>query len=327
MKALSFAVASVAFAGSATVAAAQSGTTCPAGAGPASPATITQDACQKTLDLFRFIAPQLGTAIAGGNATLGQGGTLGGLGKFTVGLRLNVVDGSLPQLDNAPVATGREATEFVTERAPVPMPIADLALGVFKGIPLGVTNVGGIDALVNLAYLPEYAGADVKVTVSDGSVKLGYGVRLGIVQESIVVPGVSVTYMKRDLPKVTIIANADQATFNINELDLQTTAWRVTANKKFLVFGAAIGAGQDRYESSATAQGEYAGFTSEEVRLDQKLTRTNYFANLSLNLPVFKLIGEIGQVSGGDVQTFNTFKDHPADESLLYYSAGFRLSF
>ncbi|MEO7103683.1 MAG: hypothetical protein ABI311_09895, partial [Gemmatimonadaceae bacterium] len=45
---------------------------------------VTQDVCQKTIDFFQFVAPQLGTIIAGGNATLGVGGTLGGPGHIYV---------------------------------------------------------------------------------------------------------------------------------------------------------------------------------------------------------------------------------------------------
>jgi len=33
---------------------------------------LTQDACQKAVDVFQYVAPQLGTAITGGNATLGR---------------------------------------------------------------------------------------------------------------------------------------------------------------------------------------------------------------------------------------------------------------
>src|SRR3954467_2248974 len=54
---------------------------------------VSQDACQKAIDLFEYMAPQLGTSITGGNATLGQGGNLGGLGHFSFGLRVNAVEG------------------------------------------------------------------------------------------------------------------------------------------------------------------------------------------------------------------------------------------
>src|SRR5205823_2689698 len=52
---------------------------CPGSVNPLSAAQISQDACQQAIDLFQYMAPQLGAAITGGNATLGQGGTLGGL--------------------------------------------------------------------------------------------------------------------------------------------------------------------------------------------------------------------------------------------------------
>ena len=39
-----------------------------------------QDACQQAYDLYQFMSPQLGLALAGGNATIGQGSVLGGLG-------------------------------------------------------------------------------------------------------------------------------------------------------------------------------------------------------------------------------------------------------
>jgi len=71
---------------------------CPGGA-PGSAAQVTQDGCQQAVDVFQYMAPQLGAAIAGGNATLGQGGTLGGFGHFSLGVRANAVDGTLPQVD------------------------------------------------------------------------------------------------------------------------------------------------------------------------------------------------------------------------------------
>src|SRR4051812_28928582 len=68
-------------------------------------AGTTQDACQKSVDLFQFMAPQLGTSIAGGNAQLGQGGTLGGLGHFAIGVRANVIQGTIPDPQNFSLST------------------------------------------------------------------------------------------------------------------------------------------------------------------------------------------------------------------------------
>src|SRR5207237_9283981 len=76
----------------------------------------SQDACQKAIDLFQYLAPQLGTAIASGNPTLAQGGNLGGLGPFSAGLRVNVLQGSLPQVQNVtPSGRGEQKTQCDTK--------------------------------------------------------------------------------------------------------------------------------------------------------------------------------------------------------------------
>ena len=57
------------------------------------------DLCQKAVDIFTLVAPQFGTSIAGGNAVLGTGGHLGGLGHFSVGVRLNAIKGTIPDFE------------------------------------------------------------------------------------------------------------------------------------------------------------------------------------------------------------------------------------
>ncbi|HMG70860.1 MAG TPA: hypothetical protein VK544_07065 [Gemmatimonadaceae bacterium] len=297
----------------------------------------TQDACQKAIDLFQYMAPQLGTAISGGNATLGQGGTLGGLGHFLIDVRVNAVQGSVPQVDQVtPSVQGAQSTQFETKDQYIPMPTADLALGIFKGLPLAITNVGGIDLLVSASYLPAFDASGVSVKVPDGSLKVGYGVRLGILQESLLTPGISVTYLRRDLPTVSITADNGTDTLAVNDLSLKTKAWRVVASKSLLLFGLAVGAGQDQYESSADVRASVAPqppFTTTRTvaaptnPISQKMTRQNYFADLSINLLILKLTGEIGQVSGGTVNTFNTFSGKQAADSRIYGSVGARFGF
>src|SRR5690242_6313363 len=78
---------------------------CPAGSttlGVPDQNRATQDACQMAVDVFQYIAPQLGIAMTGGNPTLGQGGVLGGLGHFAVEVRGNALAGDIPQIQNFP---------------------------------------------------------------------------------------------------------------------------------------------------------------------------------------------------------------------------------
>jgi len=298
-------------------------------------ARASQDACQKAIDLFKYLAPQLGTIIAGGNATLGQAGSLGGIGHFSLGLRVNAIQGSLPQIQNiTPSVNGATNSPAIDTKTQLfPMPTADLAIGIFKGLPLAITNVGGVDVLVSASYVPEFNSSGVSVKVPNGSLKLGYGARVGILQESLLVPGVSVSYIRRDLPTVNISANSGNDSLYTNNLALKTTAWRLVASKGLLLFGLAAGVGQDKYESSADVAAHVAAraltpaANAGPVSLAQSITRTNVFADLSMNLLLFKLTGEIGQVSGGTINTYNTFSGKQAADSRVYGSVGARFGF
>jgi len=296
----------------------------------------SQDACQKTIDIFEYIAPQLGTSITGGNPTLGIGGNLGGFGHFSAGIRVNAVRGSAPQLDNVNVSvTGAQSTNFGTEDAYVPMPTADLAVGIFKGIPLALTNVGGVDLLVSAAYLREFDHSGIKVSVPNGSLKVGYGARIGILQESLLIPGVSVSYLVRDMPTVDLVGSSGGDSLYVNDFSLKTKAWRLIAGKNFFLVGLVVGIGQDTYDASGNSHVHVAartvppigGTNTNPVSLSQKLTRTNVFGDLSLNLLLFKLVAEIGQVSGGTINTYNTFSGTQAADSRLYGSVGARVGF
>lgn len=294
-----------------------------------------QDACQKALDLLNYMTPQLGMLIAGGNATIGQGGSLGGLGHFALSMRANGMRSSLPDIDAAGVNYGpAQRSNYVTEAQWAGLPVVDAAFGVFKGIPLPLTNVLGIDVLVNVSYLPELEHKPLSLTTPDGSFKFGYGARVGVLQESLVFPGIAVTYMKRDLPRTTLIAswegsaltNADTA--RLQNFDIGTTSWRIVASKSLVTFGLAVGVGQDRYEAAAEAyysvNEPLASYQGGPVAYTFDVTRTNVFLDLSTNLGLAKLVATVGAVSGGKIPTYNNF-DTQADANRVYGSLGVRI--
>lgn len=298
---------------------------------------VAQDACQQAYDLYQFMSPQLGLALAGGNATIGQGSVLGGLGHFSVGLRGNVFSGLLPDVAKFTQRTGgaTPAQTLPTKTQVVGLPTADAAIGIFKGIPLALTNVGGVDALVSAMYVPSIEDKNVSIT-PDKNWQFGWGARVGILSESIAIPGVSVTYLKRDLPETDMIGTVGNNKLNVNNFTVKTTAWRVVASKSFIIFGVVLGVGQDKYDQSAdisatvSQAGPCAGGTctgqASVPGTSQDLTRTNMFADVSLNLPLFKLVAEGGQATGGTVNTFNSFSGGRADRSQVYGSIGLRLS-
>jgi hypothetical protein len=306
---------------------------CPPGATQSQ--RVAQDACQQAYDVYQFLAPQLGLAVVGGNATLGQASTLGGLGHFSVGVRGNVFNGDLPDIQNFTQRTtgASPAVTLPTTSQFIGLPAADVAIGLFGGLPLALTNVGGVDLLVSATYVPTISQSNVTITPKQ-NVQLGFGARVGLLSESILVPGVSLTYLRRDLPTTTIVGTATTAltttTLNITEAKVKTNAWRIVASKSLIFFGLAAGVGQDKYEQSADISATVTSTlapsaTATIPATSQSLTRTNYFLDASMNILLLKLTAEIGQVSGGTVNTFNTFQSGRADDSRTYFALGARL--
>ena len=70
---------------------------------------------------------------------------------------------------------------------------------------------------------------------------------------SLVVPGVSFTYMKRDLPTTTIVGTSSKLSFTMADASIKTNAWRLVASKSLILFGLAAGVGQDSYDEEPHA--------------------------------------------------------------------------
>ena len=291
-----------------------------------------QDACQKAVDIFNFMAPQLGIGLVGGNATLGQAGALGGIGRFSIGVRGNGIQGRLPLVAdvNASVV-GAQQSDYELEDHVVGLPAVEAAVGLFQGLPLGVTRVLAVDALVSATYVPELSRSNVDISLPDGSLKLGFGGRLGLLEESLVSPSVGVTYLRRDLPSTSIAATSGDDRITVSGINVKTSAWRAVVGKSLGFFGVAVGGGQDEYDSRAqgavsVTEGPFS-VDGGPYALRQKMTRTNMFADFSLNFPFVKLAAEIGRVSGGSVDTYNSFSGKRPDDALTYASIGLRVGY
>jgi hypothetical protein len=301
-------------------------------------AGVAQQGCQAALDLVNYMTPQLATAIAGGSPTLAQSGALGGLGRFALSIRgTGVMNGAFPNIGDKPFLTNSAAQTYTSKDAVVPGVGVDFSVGIWKGVNLGATHVGGIDALVSALYLPDVSEGDISIKANDGNLKLGYGIRVGVLDESIITPGVYISYLQRDLPTVSLTGESSAAsgagtatgTFALNDFSVKTTAIRLVAQKSLLIFGLSLGVGQDSYKSSARVSAAVtspiAGSSTGVASLN--MTRTNVFGGVSFNFFVFKLAVEAGQVSGGSIKkTVNDF-GKPASDSRNYVSGGLRFAF
>jgi hypothetical protein len=296
--------------------------------GCATATLLFQDACQKTVDIFDYLAPQLSTAVAAGNADIGQADALGGLGHFSIGIRANAVNGDIPKLDNVSISTtGPVADTFALTRVPVPMVTANAGIGIFKGLPFGVTHILGLDALVSALYVPSVSISDISVSPNH-PVRFGFGGRLGLLSEHGIIPGVSFTYLQRGLPVTTVTAATNGDSLRVHNLDVTTTSWRFVAGKHLLFLGIAGGYGRDTYNTSTSVEATVSGVASGTTPLASPslaMTCTNYFGDVSLDFPVISFGGEVGRVSGAVVPTYNSFTPYAAGASRLYASAGIRI--
>jgi len=304
----------------------------------------SQDVCQKAVDLLNFMTPQLSTALVGGNPTLGQGGVLGGLGHFSIDIRASgSLSFELPKLSNVGLSlAGAQHSTFTSDKKPFGVPSVDAGIGLWRGFSLGVTHVGGVDALVTMTYLPTVgdnsngggsgSGSSDKTsfTVNGSNEKFGYGFRLGLLEESVVTPGVSFAWVQRDLPVLSGSVKVDTSGVNpggsiaLNNFTVNTSAWRITAAKSFLIFGISAGAGQDKYTASSTLVASATGGPTATQAINFSMTRMNYFVGAYVNLFIFKLEGEYGQVTGGTVPAaFNSFGADAAT-SRSYATLGLR---
>jgi hypothetical protein len=331
------ALALASLAGASTVEA-QSAAVCQVSSTPVNvPAGFAQDACVKANDIFRFLAPQVGVALSGGNVMLGEGGTLGGWGKRSFVLRVSAVDGRVPENDvPLTLTTSPVSSDFGAQRAPVPVPSFDAAIGVFRGIPFGLTNVGGVDLLLGATVLPSVTQDDFRVQSDGGGVAINYGVRIGILQESALVPGVGLSVVRRRLPTTSIAYFTSNDTLGVLDTKVSTTSFRLTANKRFGLMGIGGGIGQDRLDSrttleatlNETVQGVPSRAVARLENLRDETTRGTAFVNASFGLAMAQVVLEVGQSRAGTIrETLNSFGGRRANEAYTHGSIGFGFRF
>ncbi|MBL0171482.1 MAG: hypothetical protein IPP90_12240 [Gemmatimonadaceae bacterium] len=296
------------------------------------------DVCRKASDLFAFVVPQVGVALAGGNHVLGEGGTLGGWGKRTVTLRVTAVDGRLPK-NTVPLTLSRSAAvadDFGADRVPVPMPSLDAAIGLLAGLPMGVTNVGGVDVLLGVIGSSAISSGKFGLKPQGSRVALSYGVRVGALQESSFVPGLSVSWVRRKVPTLDLDYTPANDTLLVRNMSLTANTLRIVASKRFVLFGVAAGVGRDEIQGVSGLQavvneavlGTPTRATITFPTLKETVRRNTAFVNASFGVPLARLVAEYGRSSAGTLrETLNAFGGRRANETYAYGSVGVTVRF
>ncbi|HMJ58947.1 MAG TPA: hypothetical protein VK467_07410 [Gemmatimonadales bacterium] len=281
-----------------------------------------QAACNTMVDATKAFHPLAGMILSGGNPVLGSAGTLGGFGHVSATIRINAIKASLPNPDSAaqnPVPSSFDGY--------LPAPVIEAAIGLYRGQGGGLLS---IDGLASAVLLPATRVQGMSVDpdapkIGDVALGLGYGVRIGLLRGAFPVPSVSVSVMKRHVPRVQFgdVAGGDPADF---ATDFDAVNWRATAGMRVLFVDVAAGVGIDHYTSAATIH--YTdGFTTHTVTLDLANTREVLFANAGLTMGLVKLVAELGYQTGTDQSFATTFSDFDPKAGHVFWGAGLRINF
>jgi len=302
-----------------------------------------QNECAIVAQAVDAAQPQLGILMAGGNPILGTASTggvrLGLIPRVSFTGRVNVVGARLPDIREL---DGTEADEF---SVPAPAVGANLSVGLTQGFSLApmLGGFGAIDLLGSVSVLPLSLLDDF----GDNAFSWGAGARVGLVRESFVTPGVSVSVMYRNLGEVsfgTVCEGTEVPTTgnrstctgdgDFGEIDFGLSNWstRAAVSKRLLGLGLTAGVGYDRFDTDAdfafstpAIAGSREVFRFDEVSVDND--RWSAFLDASFTFLVASLVGEVGWMQGADpIDGFPGASDFDPGEGTWFGSLGARLS-
>ena len=312
-----------------------------------------QSRCASVAQAVDAAQPQLGILMAGGNPTLGTASTggvrLGILPRVSAGLRLNVVFARLPDIREEDSNDGVVSPDKFN--VPAPAIGANVSLGVFPGISVApmVGGFGAIDLLGSATVLPvSLAGVE---GLEKNPVSWGAGARIGLLRESFITPGVSVSVMYRKMGDIqfgdvcegeetagaggantrTCVGGGDFGEINFG---LSNVSARGAVSKRLLGFGLTGGVGYDRFDTdadlafrapAATGAPGRTVYRFSDVAVDND--RWSAFLNGSFTLLVGSIVAEAGWMQGQDrISGFPSRSDFDPKEGTFFGSIGARLS-
>jgi hypothetical protein len=308
------------------------------------------DECVVVAQAVDAVQPQLGILLAGGNPTLGTASTggvrLGLIPRVSLTGRVNVIEARLPDIRDT------DRAEDLQRRVLAPAVGANLSVGLTQGFSVApmIGGFGAIDLLGSVSVLP----LSLLEEFGDDAFSWGAGARVGLIRESFVTPGVSVSLMYRNLgdvsfgevcegtegPSPTAPTDPDRSVCTdpspgeVGEMEFGLSNWstRAAVSKRLLGLGLTAGLGYDRFDtdadfafSTSLDSGETEVYRYRNVGVDND--RWSAFLNASFTVLVASLVAEAGWMQGSDpIQGFPNDTDFDAGEGTWFGSLGARLS-
>ncbi|MEO8140479.1 MAG: hypothetical protein ABI742_12575 [Gemmatimonadota bacterium] len=283
--------------------------------------------CNAAIDGTQILHPVAGLLVSGGNPVLGSVSTLGGLGHFAFTARVNATELRTPDLnyDGSTTTVGQDKKIFA------PAPLVEAALGLFKGFH----GLFSLDALGSAQLLPTKAIDNLTVDknarkIGSIALGLGYGARVGVFNGKAIIPSVTVSVMRRDIPRISygnVTTGGDNYSYS---LDLHATNLRAVAGYHLAIFNVGAGIGWDKYTGTADIGfkpngGILPAQTINGIKLDN--TRTMAFLTAAIDLPIIKIGAEAGYQFGKAQNLATTFAGNDPSKKRLFAGAGLRFSF
>lgn len=316
--------------------------------------------CGQVVNTLTSVQPSVGIAFSGGSHTLGTATTigrrLGVLPRVAVSARLNGAWADAPNLLDGfePTFENDRVSPMGTMGVPLGSLQGDATVGLFNGLSLGpmVGGLGAVDLLGSVSYVP----AVDRIGLTQDIINVGIGARVGILQQGLLFPGISVSGMYRTmLDDVTFgtLEGGDPAEFST---DLSTLSLRAGISKGLLMFDVSAGAGYDRYSSDVAfdflltcpdAQCDPNDDEPEPITLGTangisgSLTTAawNVHGNVGFSLLLLNMVAEVGYQKAMDVLDADALRNaglgepgqeattEPLDDGRFFGSIGVRLTF
>lgn len=283
-----------------------------------------RNVCNAAVDGAVLFTPVAGVLVTGGNPFLGSTGGLGGLPHLGITLRANATQVVVPDLNY----NGAGTTVAAHQQVIAPAPLVEAALGVFRG---GHGGALALDALGSAQLLPTGLLDDVHVDINArriGSIALGlgYGARLTLIGDHGAVPAITVSVMRRTLPRIGVgdVALGDRYAF---ASDLRSTDYRITIGKHLGLLSLGAGVGRNHYDAAADLYfvDPLTGLSQPPIHIDVDDTRDMGFIDAGLAAGPFYLIAEAGLQRGKDLGLATTFAGNDPAANRLFGSLGLRI--
>jgi hypothetical protein len=226
--------------------------------------------------------------------------------------------------------TGSSSTVPAGDKLFLPAPLVEGSVGLYKGMSAGLLAV---DFLGSAQLLPTDQIDNITVDADArriGSIALGlgYGARVGILQGMGPLPAVSLSIMRRDIPRITYgdVAAGDRFSYGV---DLHATNLRLIASKQVAVVDVAVGLGWDKYTGDAIIQfrDPITLLVQPNVPVELNNSRLLSFINLGVSMSKVRLTGEIGYQGGKDQNLSTEFEDFDTTVGKFFAGLGLRVSF